>query len=110
MSENIQASLDALRNIRTGLYQVPEEVTSRMSLEDQVKYGNNLNRIGLLIMMLEKEIMSDTNNSFKQQENKLRKTVEKMERLIEDNANSLLMVRSINDGLHIIDDIINIIH
>jgi hypothetical protein len=110
MSEHIQASLDALRNIRTGLYQVPEEVTSRMSLEDQVKYGNNLNRIGLLIMMLEKEMMSDTNNSFKQQENKLIKTIKKMEETMESNTRDIHMIRIVNDSLNIIDNIIDFLH
>ena len=110
MSEHIQASLDSLRNTRTALYQIPEAVTSRMSLQDQTKYGDNLHRVSLLIMRLESTTTSTINSAFTQQESQFRSIVEKMESTMESDMTTLYMIRTVNNALRIADNIIELLH
>lgn len=110
MSNAIQDSLDSLRKTRDGLYDINQSTLSAISLDDQQKYNNNLHRIGLSILQLEASKKHEMNASFKNSENTLKNAAEKLAQFSENDSNYLLMIRSINSGLGIIDEIVALVH
>lgn len=106
MSNATQDSLDALRKTRDGLYDIDQSTLSAMSLDDQQKYNNSLHRIGNSIMQLESAKKKELSSSFKQSENTLKNAAERLAQHSADDSNYLLMIRSINSGLSIVDEIV----
>ncbi len=110
MSAAVQESLDSLRNTRNVLNEMPGNLRNGWSLEDQIKFADDLHRISQRILQIETIKMTKGNQAFKKQENQLKKASAKLESFSENESNFLLMVRNINNSLGILDEIVELIH
>jgi hypothetical protein len=106
MSNATQDSLDSLRKARDVQYNISQSTLSSWSLDDQEKYANNLHRLSRNIINLEAAKTGKLSSSFKQSESTLKNAAERLAQFAENDSNYLLMIRSINSGLSIVDEIV----
>lgn len=105
-----QESLDSLRAARNKLYEISASELKGWSLKDQQKYGDSLHRFSQDIIKIELADTKTGNEALKKYQGKLMKAANDLERISGDESNLLLMVRSINNGLGALDEIIELIH
>jgi hypothetical protein len=106
MSILVQESLDSLRNARNKLYEIAAYELKGWSLDDQEKYANNLHRITKRIIDIEAVKLAEIN---KKCGNELKEVTAKLDKFIEKESNLLLAVRSINNLLGALDEVVGLI-
>lgn len=109
MSMHKQQSLDSLRSARNKLYEIPAYTLSSWSLEDQEKYSDDMHRIVQQIMKIEQINVGSKNSELKKYGQQLQQAASKLEQICNDESNLLLVVRSINNGLGALDEIVELI-
>lgn len=109
MSIHKQESLDSLRNARNMLYEIPAYTLAAWSLEDQEKYSDDMHRIVQQIMKIEYISTSSKNTELKKYGGELQKAANNLEKICNDENNLLLVVRSINNGLGALDEVVELI-
>jgi len=109
MSMHTQDSLDSLRHTRNKLNDIAGYTLSGWSLADQEKHANSLHRVVQDIMRIEIASANEANGRLKKYEGQLKSAADDLEKYANDDSNLLHMVRSINNGLGAIDEIIELI-
>ncbi|CAA6827795.1 MAG: Unknown protein [uncultured Thiotrichaceae bacterium] len=109
MSEKIVVSLEGLRKIQSGLYEFSQAEIRSKSAEDQKAHADNLHRIGVMMMTLEKNNVAAGNEKFKHKEDDLVQAVDEMENTVENMNDFSDVVRSISSGLNTVDTIIRLL-
>lgn len=101
-----QSSLDALRAMRGQLYAIPGSVVGAMSLDDQIKYGDSLQRIGTAILRLEAARLKGVNDAFLAREPELKEATASLESDVASLNDSVKVIRTISDGLTLVGNIV----
>lgn len=109
MSMHTQESLDSLRHARNKLYEIAPHTLSSWSLEDQEKYSDDMHRIVQQIMRIEYIKTNEGNKKLNKYEDQLKSASNNLEKYANNDSNLLHMVRSINNGLGAIDEIIELV-
>lgn len=104
-----QETLDSLRNMRTQFYKTPATELQALSLVDQQKHADDLNRIIQHMLNVESVMTSQGNEALKEYEVRLKEVAGNLEKMCDDESNLLLMIRSVNSGLGALDEIIELI-
>ena len=108
-AELIQNTLDALRLVRRILYSIPEAELGAMSLDDQIKYGNNLYQVGTAILLLEIAKIKGVNNKFKSHEIELRDAIEQLKSDVEEMEDAVEFIRLVSQGLNVLMKLIEFV-
>jgi len=104
-----QATLDSLRIIRRKLYSIPEAELNAMSLEDQVKYGDNLHQAGLAILNLEAAKLKGVNDKFKEQEQDLESAAANLESDLATLTDAVKIIRAVSEGITLVINVIKLL-
>jgi len=104
-----QETLDSLRNARNKLYEIPGYTVAAMSLEDQEKHSDDMHRIVQNIMKIERINASGKNAELKKYGGQLQSAAANLERICNEESNFLLMIRSVNNGLGVLDEIVELL-
>jgi len=104
--ELTQDSLDALRRIRGQLYAIPGETVGAMSLDDQIRYGDSLQKIGTAILKLEAAKLKNVNEQFKARELDLRDATAELQKSAAELADAVHVIRAVSNGLSLVANII----
>jgi len=108
-ADPIQTTLQALRIVRMRLYAVPGATVAAMSLPDQIKYGDNIQRVGTSILKLEAARLQELNAAFSQQEGALAKAGAQLQHDTDTLTDSVQLIRTVSSGLTLVTNIVGLL-
>jgi len=108
-NDPIQTTLDALRAVRNHLYAIPGSTVAAMSLDDQIKYGDNLQRIGTSILKLEAAKLQQVNQAFAAQQKALEDASGKLQQATDRLNDSVQLIRVVGNSLSTITNIVSLL-
>jgi len=108
-ADPIQTTLQALRIVRMRLYAVPGATVAAMSLPDQIKYGDNIQRVGTSILKLEAARLQELNAAFSQQEGALAKAGAQLQQDTDTLTDSVQLIRTVSSGLTLVTNIVGLL-
>ena len=109
MPTAIQESLNATKKAHSALLALSEHDRKDWSPQDQQKYTYNLNNNSKRILKAELVMSQGGNGAMQQYEGQLRNAARSLEDTLNDQSNLRLMVSSINNGLGILDELIELV-
>lgn len=105
----IQPTLDALRAVRMSLYAVPGATVSAMSTADQIKYGDDLQKLSSAIMKLETLQLQQVNAQFKAKAGALQTASVKLQHDTAALTDAVQIIGTINSGIGLITNIVKLL-
>ena len=108
-ADPIQTTLQALRIVRMRLYAVPGTTVAAMSLPDQIKYGDNIQRVGTSILKLEAARLQEVNAAFSQQEGALATAGAQLQHDTDALTDSVQLIRTVSSGLTLVTNIVGLL-
>ena len=108
-AETNQATLESLYNVPSELFSIPKSERKAMSLEDKVKYSDNLHQISLAVLKIETAKLKGVNDAFKEKEQELKIAAASLEQDTAALADAVEVIKVASEGLTLVTNIVKLL-